>query len=130
MVANTLKCILVTRLNVKFGIPDVPLYIFSGQLADTLERSLTIMPSYIIMAKIIPKGIEGTLMAFSSTIVALNQFTIRAILGVIINDSFVNVTTSNLNDYYILTIIALCGSFIPFTYILCMVPRRHQTDHF
>ena len=130
MVANTLKCILVTRLNVKFGIPDVPLYIFSGQLADTLERSLTIMPSYIIMAKIIPKGIEGTLMAFSTTIVALNQFTIRAILGVIINDSFVNVTTSNLNDYYILTIIALCGSFIPFTYILCMVPRRQQTDKF
>jgi hypothetical protein len=124
VVANTLKYILVTRQNVKYGVPDVLLYIVSGQLADTLERCLTIMPSYIIMAKIIPKGIEGTLMAFSTTIVALNQFTIRAILGVIINNSFVNVTTNNLNDYYILTIIALCGSFIPFTYILCMVPKR------
>jgi hypothetical protein len=30
------------------------------------------MPSYIIMAKIIPKGIEGTLMAFSTSIVIFN----------------------------------------------------------
>ena len=72
VVANSLKCILVTRKNVEYGIPDILLYIASGQLADTIERSLTIMPSYIIMAKIIPKGIEGTLMAFSTSIVAFN----------------------------------------------------------
>lgn len=82
------------------------------------------------MAKIIPKGIEGTLMAFSTTIVALNQFTIRSILGVIINNNFVNVTTSNLNDYYVLTLIALFGSFIPFIYMNFLVPKRKEIDYF
>jgi hypothetical protein len=77
---------LALRVNIYLGIPDVLVFLIAGPIAQTLERGLTILPSQIIMSKLIPPGVEASMMSFSATIISLNQFTIRNIMGIYIND--------------------------------------------
>ena len=62
--------------------------------------------------------------AVAHTIINLNMFTLRALVGVIINDNFVFVTKENMENFYVLEIIALCGTFIPFLYIHLLIPSQ------
>ena len=60
------------------------------------------IPFNIILAKLTPPGIESSLMALSNTILNLNQFTIRGLLGVYINETFIGVEKENIEKYYML----------------------------
>ena len=129
IVAYIAKYLLSTRTTLKYGIPDYPVYFVSGVFANSLERALVMAPSHIIMAKLIPKGVEASMFAVSSTILSLNQFTIRATLGFLINDNFVFVTRKNLGDYWKLNLIGLTGAIIPLSYLYCMVPSIAETQN-
>lgn len=43
-----------------------------GSFAEVLERMLTIIPSFVIMAKTIPPGVEGTMISLTMTLINLN----------------------------------------------------------
>ena len=58
----------------------------TGNFATVIERLLTMIPSFIIMAKIIKPGVEGIMISLMMTIINLNQFTIRTLFGTLIND--------------------------------------------
>lgn len=88
------------RLNLIIGVPDIVAYLILGPVVTTLERSLTQMPTFIIMAKIIPPGVEATFMSLATTIHVLNAHTMRGIVGVIINDLAINVTKDNFGGFY------------------------------
>jgi hypothetical protein len=77
-------------------------------------------------ARITPPGIEGTMMAFSTTLIQLNQFTIRNLLGVFINSKFVQVSSDNMDNYWVLTTIKFIGSLIPLTFMLKILPTNEQ----
>lgn len=47
-------------------------YFFCATFAENIERGLTIIPSFIIMAKLIPQGVESSMLSFSNTIISLN----------------------------------------------------------
>ena len=81
------------------GLPDLFLYIVTGSFSEAVERMLTIIPSFIIMAKIIPPGVEGTMSALTATIINLSNFLIRIAFGVFLNDRFVGVTNENMEKY-------------------------------
>lgn len=70
--AELAKVCLATRFNTAIGIPDLLLYFLSGTFAMTLERTMTIMPSHIILAKVTPPGIEASMIALSTTIIQVN----------------------------------------------------------
>ena len=59
------------------GLPNFAVYFFFGTFLGPFEVMFTMMPGLIILTKLIPKGIESTMMALSSTIITLNQYTIR-----------------------------------------------------
>ena len=101
--------LLITRCNHYFGLSDMFMFLFTGSFAESIERIMTILPSFIIMAKIIKPGVEGTMLALTGTIINLNQFLIRANVGAFINDLYVGVTAEKLDDYYILGQIFLYG---------------------
>ena len=111
------------RLNLIIGFPDMAAYLIFGPVVHTLEKCLTYMPMFIIMAKIIPPGVEATFMSLASTIHVLNQHTMRVIVGVIINDNTIDVTKEHFDGYYKLQIIAGVGAMIPLLYIYRMVPK-------
>jgi hypothetical protein len=54
-------------------------------MAETVERLLIVLPNFIIMAKMIRPGLEGSMMSLTSTVVYLNMYFIRNGLGVLIN---------------------------------------------
>jgi hypothetical protein len=115
-------------LGVNKRIPNIALYIICGPVASILEKVMTMMPCNIIMTKTIPIGVEATMFALAHTIISLNMYTLRALMGVIINDNFIHVTKEDFSNFYMLLIIALVGSLIPFLYIHCMIPTLKEVD--
>lgn len=115
------------RWNVAIGLSDTLTYLFGSQVAESFEHVLIFFPTKIITALMIPRGTEATLMALSFTIMQINQFTIRNMLGLTINYLFVGVTNDNTAErYYILTVIRLFGSFIPLLFLWKMLPSNEE----
>jgi len=54
-------------------------------MVESLEILVVYFPARIMTARMIPRGTEGTLMAFSTTIMQLNQFTFRNLMGYVVN---------------------------------------------
>ena len=86
------------------------------------------IPSFIIMAKIIKPGVEGIMISLTMTIINLNQFTLRTLLGTFINDQFVGVDNESIDRIWILIIIELGFKLIPFFYIYCLVPTNESVQ--
>lgn len=85
VVANFVKFALAIGWTQQLGLPNFPVYFVSGALASSFEHSLMLMPAHIIVSKLIPGGVESTMMAVSHTIINLNAFTLRSFMGVWIN---------------------------------------------
>jgi hypothetical protein len=99
-----------------------------GSFAEVVERMLTILPSFIIMSKSIPPGVEATMFSLTATIINLNQFILRAVIGSVVNDMFVGVTNQSLDKYYILTIIEIIGKLFPLLIISLLIPLNKDVD--
>ena len=67
------------------GLPIFPVYFLSGAFLNSFERVLVILPSKILLAKMTPRGIESSVMALSDSIVMMNQFMVRGLIGLAIN---------------------------------------------
>ena len=70
--ADAAKMALTFRWSKELGLPDAAMYFFTGAFVAPLERGLTMFPSFVIMGKLIPKGVESTMFALSNTVVAIN----------------------------------------------------------
>lgn len=55
------------------------------------------IPSFIIMAKVIPPGIEGTMSSLFTTIININQFILKAALATFINDKYVGIDNNSID---------------------------------
>lgn len=83
----------------------------------------------MIAARLVPPGVDATMMAFSTTLLQLDMFTIRNLLGVFINKKFVGVTYDNLKDKYIyLTMFKTFGACLPLLYIYLLIPTNDQIN--
>lgn len=51
---------------------EVTLYFLTGTFAESFERAMQLLPSLIIVSKVIPKGIESSMITFASVIINLN----------------------------------------------------------
>ena len=123
VIQGVFMLILALRWNEQLGIPDLFIFLVFGALPDVIEKLLVMLPNFIIMAKIIPPGIEGTMMSLTDTIINLGQFTLRQLFGVILNDVFVGCTKEKIDLFWILCVIQLACKIIPFVYISQLVPR-------
>lgn len=122
--------LLLTALdkNEQIGLSDLAVYLIFGTFSESLEIILTIIPSFILMSKVIPPGIEGTMFSLTVTLIALSNFVIRNLLGTVINDLFVKVTKENLDNFWILMTIQLVSKFYPLLIINCLVPTNKEVN--
>ena len=93
-----------------------------------IEHFITMLPTGIMLARLTPPGLEGTMTSFSFSIIILNQFMLRLLVGAVINGNFVHppVEAKNIKDFPKLMIIQFFGTLIPMTYIYCMVPLNKK----
>lgn len=61
----------------QIGLPNLLVYFLTGSFADSIERALHGLPSHILLTKIIPKGLEATMLTMTSAILVLNGIAIR-----------------------------------------------------
>lgn len=66
-VVSLLDIVLVTRLNVRMGIPDTWFVLGDEIISDVVSRLKT-MPLLVLCAKVCPPGLEGTLFALLMSI--------------------------------------------------------------
>jgi hypothetical protein len=57
-----LDLLLVTRVNLRLGIPD-HIFVLGDEAVSRAFKRLCMMPVYVLAARIVPPGIEGTVFA-------------------------------------------------------------------
>ena len=56
--------IFANRLNLYLGISDIIFVLFTDVIFDSLTVALKTLPTYAVIAKVVPRGVEGTIFAF------------------------------------------------------------------
>mmetsp|Transcript_17214 Transcript_17214/g.23231 ORF Transcript_17214/g.23231 Transcript_17214/m.23231 type:complete len:381 (-) Transcript_17214:117-1259(-) len=118
------KYILMTRINLTWGIPDLALIVFSTSVTKTLQYCLIFLPITVLMAKLCPKRIEATSFALLAGTYNIRDV-VQGWLGSFINDTFVGVTKDDLSKYWILITIALACSFLQLAFVW-LLPTRQE----
>ena len=75
----------VFRVNEQYGISDLALMVFTGTVSDIFSQCLVFLPCSVMFAKITPKRIEATSLAFLAGISNFKS-TISGWIGSWIND--------------------------------------------
>ena len=116
--------ILIFRINLKWGIPDMALIIFTGSAAMIISQCFVFMPMNIVFTKICPRHIEATTYAL---LAGMSNFrlSIQDWMGAWINKKFVGVTQDDLSRYWVLAVITFACSFWPL-FFLWLIPKRKQ----
>jgi len=111
-------------------LPKFFVYIFCGAFAGTLEGSFIGFPTFIIFTKLIPIGIEGTIMCIYTTYTGLCNTMIREYMGIFVNDAFLNLTNENMDNYIVAQYINFFLYFIPLilVYKCNLIPTLAQAD--
>lgn len=86
------------------------------------------IPTLILMSKVIPPGIEGTMFSLTATLANLSHFILRNFVGTVINDLFVGVTKEKIDKFWILMVIQLLSKFYPLFLINRLVPTNAEVN--
>ena len=84
------------RWHEKIGIPSWLFYMFIGQVLEHAEKIMTQVPVNTIVSLVCPKGIEASISSVNMTIIILNMFVLKGLVGVLVNRLFVGVDNTNL----------------------------------
>lgn len=118
-----LSFILIFRLNVAWGIPDLSIIIFTELSNGILSQCLLGLPFSVLMAKICPRRVEATSFAMLATISSLKH-PVSAWFGTWLNETYVGVTKDDMSNYWILvTISSACGLFYALSF-LWLIPTK------
>ena len=72
-IIQSIFCLMLAlRVFKYFGVPEVLIFWATGSLMEAIERMMSLVPSFIIMGKIIPPGVEGTMISLTATIININ----------------------------------------------------------
>ncbi len=92
--------ILALRLHERLKIPSWFLYMFIGKVMESIEKMLTSIPCNIIVSLVTPDGIEASMLSVTSTIITLNLYTVKSLVGVLVNKLFTHVNNENLENNF------------------------------
>ena len=65
---------------------------------ESTERIITSIPSNTIVSLVCPKGIEASLLSLNSTIVGLNIYGIKSLMGILLNNLFIKAEKKNIEE--------------------------------
>jgi folate/biopterin transporter len=114
-----LEFILVSRLNVSFGIGD-HFFIFGDEILSDVVGRLKHMPSLVLCAKICPPGIEGTMFALLMSI--YNFSWSMASYGGSYLCSYLHISKNDFSGLAIAVIIRSIGKLVPI-FLLFLIPK-------
>ncbi|KAH9624703.1 hypothetical protein KSS87_008113 [Heliosperma pusillum] len=111
--------VLVSRLNVTYGISDKMVVLWGSALADAVNQ-FKFMPFLILSGQLCPPGIEGTLFALFMSINNLGS-TISSFVGAGLASSL-NISSGSFDNLLVGIIIQFVSIFIPVA-LLFLIPK-------
>lgn len=115
-----LDIVLVSRLNVTYGISDKMLVLCGSALADAINQ-LKFMPFLILSGQLCPPGIEGTLFAL---FMSINNFgsTLGSFLGAGVA-SVLNISSGSFDNLLLGIAVQVLCTFIPMAFLF-LIPKE------
>ncbi|KAK1308169.1 putative folate-biopterin transporter 4 [Acorus calamus] len=118
-VLTLLDIVLVSRLNIQYGISDKLMVICGSALADAINQ-FKLMPFLILSGQLCPPGIEGTLFALFMSINNLGN-TLGSFLGAALA-SALNISAESFENIIYAISIQLFSTFIPVAFLF-LIPK-------
>lgn len=111
------------RWNEDAGINDLAYLYCTEGIFVGLRRMLINLPLMALVAKLIPKGIEGSTFALMATSDSLSWTLFQPAVGAFVNKQFVGVNKDDLSNYSMLPLIqAICAAI--FLIALFLIPSK------
>jgi len=104
------------------SMPPVVFLLMSSTVTDTLYGAYTQLPAMVLFAKIIPESVESSMFALLTGLINLSNLFAAPELGVFIN-TFVGVTSDNLQELWVLYCVQIGCCMIPMMFIW-LLPGR------
>jgi Na+/melibiose symporter-like transporter len=104
------------------GMPPVVFLVMSSTVTDTLYSAYTQLPGTVLFAKIIPESVESSMFALLTGLINLSNLFAAPELGVFIN-TFVGVTSENLQELWVLYCVQIGCCMIPMMFIWILPSR-------
>lgn len=93
-------------------------------VTDVFILAFTMLPTMVLFAKITPDHIEATIFAVLTGMFNFCNGWISPNMGILINQSFVGVSSGNLQNYYVLVMITLGMSLTPLIFVRLIPLKR------
>ena len=128
MAVNTFGSImtLIYVLGLLGEIPPLIFVICTSTVTDTLYLSLSMMPSMVLFAKLIPNQVESSMFALLMGLLNLSYYTISKQIGNGYNKIF-NVDKDNMEDIWKLYVIETIGCALPLAFIW-LLPSKQEVQ--
>lgn len=117
---NLLDIVLVSRLNIRFAIPDTYMMLFGSAFGDAINQ-FKMMPFLIISGQLCPPGIEGTLFALFMSINNLGS-TLGSFLGSALA-SVLNISSGSFDNLLFGIVVQLIATLIPISFLF-LIPKE------
>jgi hypothetical protein len=122
--AGMLDLVLVTRLNLKIGIPDYFFAVIDNNISQMVCR-LQWLPLLVLCSKLCPPGIEGTFYALLMSLQNAGLLMSAWWGGLLLQ--MLNVTQSEFSNLWIVILIRNISRLLPLM-LLFLVPRSDQSS--
>ncbi|KAM3744280.1 hypothetical protein ACB098_06G040700 [Castanea mollissima] len=119
-ILTLLDIVLVSRMNVAFGISDKIMVLCGSALADAVNQ-FKFMPFLILSGKLCPPGIEGTLFALFMSINNLGS-TLGSFMGAGLA-SILNISSGSFDNLLVGIVIQVLCTFIPIAFLF-LIPKE------
>ena len=127
--ADAIGILAGSRYNLSLGIPDIVLYVLSGNFAIIFEKGFSTFGCMSLFMKLIPIGVEATMSSITIALFQMSVFFFRSTMGVILNGLIFKVDENNLEEKYInLKILSAIGSCAPLIYMFYFIPTRQEAN--
>lgn len=124
---DSIAILIASDLNRSFGIFTRILYVVI-QIVNIIDNGFNQMPAYLFFGKVTPQGVESTMTSILTYFLTLNIM-FRQGMGIQINEKFVHVTRTNMDNYIYLKIICVFCDFIPFLFMFKLTPTLEDANN-
>ncbi|XP_070027545.1 putative folate-biopterin transporter 3 [Nicotiana tabacum] len=121
--SGLLDLILISRVNLQFGIPDYVVAVCDAAISHMIGR-LRWMPLLVLSSKLCPSGIEGTFFALLMSIDHVGSLTASWAGGLLLHT--LNVTRTQFDNLWIAVVIRSISRVLPIG-LLFLVPSSDPT---
>eukprot|EP01062_Namystynia_karyoxenos_P066600 TRINITY_DN60509_c0_g1_i1.p1 TRINITY_DN60509_c0_g1~~TRINITY_DN60509_c0_g1_i1.p1 ORF type:complete len:618 (+),score=186.94 TRINITY_DN60509_c0_g1_i1:87-1856(+) len=120
---SAVQLLLIFRINVDWGIPDLPFALGDSVIKSVVEQLIS-MPILILLAKICPEGVEGSVYALVTT-VQMSGGLVGGTLSAEATKGF-GITLDDFSNLWRLTLLVSCLKLLPLACVP-LVPRHPET---